>query len=112
MAAPSHLGLTIKRGEVTYFATLKAPAFGALPMEGRIYKAIYNHFAKHGARLADIRLESVAMSPGEVSVICSLPTVGALVRYRLERAEVWWDGMQLNSYPALAEDAVHALREM
>jgi hypothetical protein len=52
------------------------------------------------------------MSPGEASVICSLPLAGALVRYRLDRVEVWWDGLRLLSFPALAEDAMCALREV
>lgn len=112
MGPTPSIGLTIRRGEVAYFATLEAPAFGALPSEGRIYKAIYESFAKHGAKLADIRVEGVVMSPGDASVICSLPLAGALVRYRLERVEVWWDGLRLLSFPALAEDAIRALREV
>jgi hypothetical protein len=34
------------------------------------------------------------------------------VRYRLDRVEVWWDGLRLLTLPALAEDAMRALRTL
>src|SRR2546427_3199357 len=77
------LSLKPVRSELTYTAALRSPAYGALPSEGKVYGAIYAAFEKHGAKVEDIRPEAPALSPADVSVVCSLTRQGALVRFRV-----------------------------
>lgn len=104
--------LDLKRREVLYTGTLAAPVFMTLPSEGRIYGAIYGRFAPLGADLTNIRLDGPAWSPGDVSISCSLHAMNVLVRYRLDRLEVWWGGVGRTDIPTVTEAALGVLYDV
>jgi hypothetical protein len=112
MVQPPAVTLDVKRGEFLYTGTFAAPAFATLPSEARIYGAIYGRFSPLGAGLTDIRMDGPAWSPGDVSISCSLHSTNVLVRYRLDRLEVWWGGLGAADIPTVVEAAYGALHDV
>lgn len=108
-------GLEVRHSEFSYLASLESPAFEVLGTGGQLYAGIYAGLARFRVKLADIRLESQSANPADISVVCSLLDLGALIRYRLDRVEVWSVSARLAADATLVgliEDAVRVVREV
>jgi len=108
-------GLEIRQSEFSYSASLGAPAFEVLGTGGKLFAAIYAGLSRFRVKLQDIKVENLTSNPSDISVICSLLDLGALVRYRLDRVEVWSTsslGFGDPRLPELIEDALRAWRDV
>ena len=103
-------GFEVRQSEFSYLASLEAPVFDMLGTGGQLYAAIYAGLAQFRVKLQDIKVESPTMNPADISVVCSLLNLGALVRYRLDRVEVWSTSPQGFADAGLAELIEYALR--
>jgi len=72
-----------------YWATLESPAFDIQGRWVELQSAIYGHLGRFNLRLNDIKVESATSNPGDVSIACWLFNSDVVVRYRLDRVEVW-----------------------
>lgn len=108
-------GLEIHQSEFSYSASLVAPIFEILGTGGKLFAAIYAGLSRFRVKLQDIKVENLTWNPSDISVICSLLDLGALVRYRLDRVEVWSTSSLGFGEPRLSElieDALRAGREV
>jgi len=81
--------LKVHRVDMTYYATLEFPAFELGGRWAEMQSAIYARLSRFNLGLGDIKVESSSASPGDVLIACWLLGYGAVVRYRLDRVEVW-----------------------
>jgi hypothetical protein len=102
--------LEIRQSEFTYSASLRAPVFEILGTGGKLFAAIYAGLSRFRVKLQDIKVENLTWNPSDISVICSLVDLGALVRYRLDRVEVWSTSLLGFGEPRLLELVEDALR--
>lgn len=107
---PEVSSFEIRHSEFSYLASLDAPVFHILGTGGQLYAAIYAGLARFRVKLQDIKVESLTPNPADISVVCSLLDLGALVRYRLDRVEVWSTSPLGFGDPRLAELIEEALR--
>ena len=108
-------GLEIRQSEFSYSASLSAPVFEILGTGGKLFAAIYAGLSRFRVKLQDIKVENLTWNPSDISVICSLVDLGALVRYRLDRVEVWSTSLLGFGDPRLlelVEDALRAVRDV
>lgn len=104
----------VERGDLHYLASLEAPMFDLLGIGQRLYSAIYKSLAPYDLKLADIKLDGPTANPGDAQVSCYLLDFRFIVRYRLERIEVWTDRPAMlgqEELGELIERAVGAGRE-
>jgi hypothetical protein len=57
--------------------------------------AAFAHLSAFGLRLVDIKVESRSADPAEHCLACWLLDLGSVVRFRLDRVEVWSGGAKL-----------------
>lgn len=82
------LDATPQAGEFTHVAYLDQPAVGLLT-PGRLYALIFAELKPFGVGVNDVRFESTTVQLADQSISCSVPRLEALVRFRLDRIEVW-----------------------
>ncbi len=107
-------GFEVRQSEFSYLASFEMPVFDVLGTGGQLYAAIYAGFARFRVKLQDIKVESLTLNPADISVVCSLLGLGALVRYRLDRVEVWSTtprGFDDAGLAELIEDALRVVRD-
>ena len=103
----------VRQSEFSYLASLESPAFDVLGTGGQLYGAIYKGLGRFRVKLGDIKQESPTLNPADLSVACYLLDRWTVIRYRLERVEVWSTNPRALGEQALAdliEDALSVLR--
>lgn len=105
--------LEVRQSEFSYLATLESPVFDVLCRGGQLYGAIFAGLNRFGVKLQDLKVESASLNPADISVACYLLDRGSVIRYRLDRVEVWSTHLRVGgeSLGRLIEDAVRVLRD-
>lgn len=104
------IGLQVRQSEFSYIASLVAPAFDVLAVPGQLFGAIYSGLAPFGVKLTEIKVETPSLNPGDISVACFMLDRGSVIRYRLDRVEVWSTNPRAFGEEGLAQLIEGALR--
>lgn len=106
LATLGSIRFAVRQGDLLYTATLDPPMFDLQTHWVEMQAAMYSRFSGQRLRLSDIKVESTSSNPGDLCVACWVLSVGAVVRYRLDRLEVWSSDLRLAAEEALAADLV------
>jgi hypothetical protein len=98
--------LKVEQSEVAYYAALDPPAFVLGERWAALQSAIYDQLRRFKLRLADIKIENTTANPGDFAIACWIFNYGAVVRYRLDRVEVWSNSHRVGQDTSLAMDMV------
>jgi len=108
----SSVRLQVRQVDMHYEANVEPPAFDLGPRWVQLQSAIYSRLAPFGLKLPDIKVESSSASPADISVGCWVLSYAALVRFRLDKVEVWSNTTRFIADPALTTDLAHQAVEI
>lgn len=113
MASGATFTWQTKRTDISYRATFSAPQFGLLTTAARSFYALHSRLGKFGLRLADIRAEGNATTPSDFAIVCSFPTVGAILKLKLETIEFSvYSAAGDSNLQAIISEAIEAVKEI
>jgi hypothetical protein len=104
--------LQVRQVDMGYHAIVEPPAFDLTARWVELQSAIYSRLSPFKLRLPDIKVESSSTNPADVSVVCWVLSYTALVRFRLDKVEVWSNSTQLAANSALATDVAEQAVEI
>ena len=104
--------LQVRQVDMGYHAIVEPPAFDLTARWVELQSAIYTRQSPFKLRLPDIKVESSSTNPADVSVVCWVLSYTALVRFRLDKVEVWSNSTQLAAHSALATDVAEQAVEI
>ncbi len=96
----------VRQVDLAYAANLERPSFDLFARWVEFQDALYSRFSRFELRLADIKLESTSNNPADLSVACWILRYAAVIRYRLDRVEVWSNTARLANDTELAVDVI------
>lgn len=106
LASPPLTTFEVRQAELTYSATLDPPVFDFPARWVEMETAMYGRFSPYKLRLPDIKVESTSNNPGDLCVACWVFTLGAVVRYRLDRLEIWSNSLKLAADETVVSDFI------
>jgi hypothetical protein len=98
--------LKVEQSEMAYYAAIDPPAFALGERWVTLQSAIFDQLRRFKVRLADIKVESTTANPADFTIACWIFNHGAVVRYRLDRVEVWSNSHRVGQDRNLATDMV------
>ena len=112
MAPPGLTKFEVRQSDLIYSATLDPPVFDFPARWVEMEAAMYARFSPYKLRLPDIKVESTSNNPSDLCIACWVFALGAVVRYRLDRLEIWSNSLQLAADETLASDFVQQAMEV
>jgi hypothetical protein len=111
VASSELVGFEVQQAELTYSAVLDPPAFELAARWIDMQSAMHSGLSAFNLRLADIKIESTSSNPADLSIACWLLPISTVVRYHLDRVEVWSNNFRLLTDKVLCGDLVdHAIQ--
>ncbi len=114
MPARHPIDFRIQQVDLHCTATLERPAFEIQVAD--LYSAIWSKLEPFRVKLPDLKVESTSADPADQAVACTIVDLGAVIRYRLDRIEIWSRSSQLARDSARVEElmrrAVQALESV
>lgn len=104
--------LQVRQVDMDYQANVEPPAFDLSTRWVELQSAIYSRLGPFKLKLPDIKIESSSANPADISVVCWVLSYAALVRFRLDKVEVWSNSTRLAANSALATDVAHQAVEI
>jgi hypothetical protein len=95
-----------------YHANVEPPAFDLGARWVELQSAIYSHLSPFKLTLSDIKVESSSANPADLSVVCWVLGYAALVRFQLDKVEIWSNKTRLAANPTLATDIAEQALEV
>lgn len=106
MTSPDLTKFEVRQGDLLYAAKLDPPVFDFPARWVEMEAAMFAQLSPNKLRLADIKVESTSSNPGDFCIACWVFALGAVVRYRLDRLEVWSNNLRLAAEEHVASDLV------
>jgi len=97
--------LRVRHVDLSYAARVEPPAFDLGARWVELQSAIYSSFAPLGVKLSDIKHESGA-GPADLALACWILDHGAVVRFRLDKVEVWSNSASFAAEAVQVSDVV------
>ena len=104
--------LQVRQVDTGYHANVEPPAFDLSARWVELQSAIYARLSPFKLTLSDIKVESSSANPADISIVSWILSYAALVRFRLDKVEVWSNSIRLAANSALVTDVAEQAVEI
>jgi len=104
--------LQVRQVDTGYHANVEPPAFDLSARWVELQSAIYARLSPFKLTLSDIKVESSSANPADMSIVSWILSYAALVRFRLDKVEVWSNSIRLAANSALVTDVAEQAVEI
>lgn len=104
--------LHVRQVDMGYYANLEPPVFDLGARWVELQSAVHSRLGPFELTLQDIKVESSGPNPADLAVVCWVLRYAALVRFQLDKVEVWSNSTRLAANSALAVDIAEQALEV